>query len=168
MRCLRSLAPLWALDKQAQFVLVLSQMPASKVCTGPICKGAARPASDFGKHAKQRHGLQPWCRRCKKVHALVSRYGVDEQWYQQKMAAQEGVCAICFDPRTQGKTLNVDHDHRTGAARGLLCTQCNTAFALIDANSQWLVAAENYRLKYLQSGGSSSTTPPTPGDSSST
>lgn len=43
-------------------------------------------------------------------------------------AAQSGVCAIC-GPWTgrngRTKSLAVDHDHRTGKVRGLLCSDCN-------------------------------------------
>jgi len=44
------------------------------------------------------------------------------------LAAQEGACAICkvTAPGGQG-TFHVDHDHKTGAIRGLLCHHCNTA-----------------------------------------
>ena len=40
---------------------------------------------------------------------------------------QDGACAMCGASR--GRLL-VDHCHRTGAVRGLLCTSCNTAEGL--------------------------------------
>jgi len=43
---------------------------------------------------------------------------------------QSGVCAICREPRNESerkKYLCVDHDHKTGTVRGLLCDLCNTA-----------------------------------------
>lgn len=43
---------------------------------------------------------------------------------------QVGECAMCS---SAGRTLLVDHCHRTGLVRGLLCTQCNTAEAFSDA-----------------------------------
>ena len=42
------------------------------------------------------------------------------------LAAQGGGCAIC-EPRPEERTLHVDHDHETGAIRGLLCFRCNNA-----------------------------------------
>lgn len=37
---------------------------------------------------------------------------------------QDGHCAIC--PRTpKTKRLEVDHDHKSGLVRGLLCWRCN-------------------------------------------
>jgi hypothetical protein len=41
--------------------------------------------------------------------------------------AQGGVCAICGEARPEARTLHVDHDHATGAIRGLLCFRCNNA-----------------------------------------
>lgn len=39
---------------------------------------------------------------------------------------QGGVCAICHRPPTDRKRrLHVDHDHKTGRIRGLLCLHCN-------------------------------------------
>ena len=37
------------------------------------------------------------------------------------IAAQGGVCAICQD----APAAHVDHDHATGAVRGVLCFNCN-------------------------------------------
>ena len=42
--------------------------------------------------------------------------------YHQLLVAQAGRCAICG---TAPKQPHVDHDHRTGAIRGLLCHRCN-------------------------------------------
>jgi len=41
----------------------------------------------------------------------------------EMLSAQGGVCAICRN--ASGQTLHVDHDHKTGYARGLLCRDCN-------------------------------------------
>ena len=43
------------------------------------------------------------------------------------LEAQNGVCAICGEARPEERTLHVDHDHETGAIRGLLCVRCNNA-----------------------------------------
>lgn len=40
---------------------------------------------------------------------------------------QGGKCAVCRKPPRPGKKLCVDHNHKTGAVRGLLCKRCNTA-----------------------------------------
>lgn len=58
-------------------------------------------------------------------------YGLSEAEYASMHARQGGVCALCDAPETalhpdgSVKPLAVDHDHRTGAVRGLLCHRCN-------------------------------------------
>ena len=44
--------------------------------------------------------------------------------YDAMLAAQGGVCAICGNP-PKTRRLHIDHDHKTGKVRGLLCFQCN-------------------------------------------
>ena len=62
------------------------------------------------------------------------KYGFTGDEYEQMLAAQGGVCAICLRPERvrgaksdQPRALSVDHDHATGVVRGLLCHACNTA-----------------------------------------
>lgn len=57
---------------------------------------------------------------------LLEHYGIDEERYLEILAAQGGGCAICGAKRKKGApNLPVDHCHRTGALRGILCTRCN-------------------------------------------
>lgn len=57
-------------------------------------------------------------------------YGLAPGEYDQMHAAQDGKCAMCREPETTmrlGKTLllSVDHCHKTGKVRALLCGRCN-------------------------------------------
>jgi len=49
--------------------------------------------------------------------------------YKEIESAQGGACAVCkgTEPRQGKRRLCVDHDHATGAIRGLLCFSCNVA-----------------------------------------
>lgn len=50
----------------------------------------------------------------------AKQLGVDDARYRAMLEAQGGGCAICGSkPRT--RRLHVDHDHKTGRVRGLLC-----------------------------------------------
>ena len=53
----------------------------------------------------------------------LSRYGITVDDFKAMLTAQGGTCAICGD--APERRLHVDHDHRTGQVRGLLCTGCN-------------------------------------------
>jgi len=63
-------------------------------------------------------------------YGLKKRFGLSQEDYEMMLSAQSGKCAICGNPETaviRGKTLllAVDHCHRTGEIRALLCSQCN-------------------------------------------
>lgn len=47
--------------------------------------------------------------------------GVTQEQFDEMFVRQDGRCAIC----RQKNRLFVDHDHKTGKARGLLCSRCN-------------------------------------------
>lgn len=59
------------------------------------------------------------------AQAIEKRYGITIEQYDALYIAQGGVCYICR--RATGKTrrLAVDHNHKTGKVRGLLCKLCN-------------------------------------------
>lgn len=70
-------------------------------------------------------------------------YGITAAQYDELLAYQGGVCAVC--PRPPGKTrLNVDHDHKTGLVRGLLCWQCNRRLIANHHDSELLHRGAEY------------------------
>lgn len=80
-----------------------------------------RDHEDFGKSATT-------CRACSsaKAHAAMVEkvYGLSADGYAALLEVQGGKCAICR-ARPKSKRLAVDHDHKTTAVRGLLCSRCN-------------------------------------------
>lgn len=56
---------------------------------------------------------------------LRRTYGITEAQYLELLDHQGGACAICGRKPAPGKNLHVDHNHRSGAVRGLLCMTCN-------------------------------------------
>jgi len=72
-------------------------------------------------------------------------YGITLDEYEERLAAQGGVCARCGQEPGQLR-LAVDHCHVTGAVRGLLCGSCNTYLGRLEANVDRLVDD----LRYLQ------------------
>ena len=56
---------------------------------------------------------------------LKRTYGLTVEEYDAMLAAQGGGCAICGRPPRADISLHVDHDHNTGAVRGILCFRCN-------------------------------------------
>lgn len=65
---------------------------------------------------------------------LQRLYGLSEYQYTELLARQGHVCALCYRIPT-GRRLDVDHDHRTGEIRGLLCHLCNRALGMVRGGS---------------------------------
>jgi len=76
-------------------------------------------------------------------HWLKRTYGLTIDEYDQMVAQQGDVCAICREPPPARQRLAVDHDHTSGAVRGLLCRQCNMALGLLEKTG-WIQAAQQY------------------------
>jgi Recombination endonuclease VII. len=52
-------------------------------------------------------------------------YGLKPGEYGKLYLTQGGTCAICRRATGATRALAVDHDHKTGLVRGLLCSPCN-------------------------------------------
>lgn len=77
---------------------------------------------------------------------LIWAFGITLEDYKEKLAQQGGGCAICktTTPRKNAHYFMVDHDHKTGKVRGLLCGSCNSALGLFKDNSDILLTAAEY------------------------
>jgi len=79
---------------------------------------------------------------------IKKKYGLDVIEYEKLVLAQKNLCAICKNServkfKGRLKELAVDHNHRTGKVRGLLCHSCNLAIgALLDNPDLFRKAAE--------------------------
>lgn len=129
--------------------------PASrdeKYC--PSCS-QTKPGSEFRSRKGGKY-LSSHCRSCETEQArqrywkhrdrarLANRrttlrryYNMTPADYDALLLSQGGVCAICEAPEPQNHRLShlcVDHDHGTGAVRGLLCNTCNRAVGFIRDN----------------------------------
>lgn len=110
-----------------------------KWCSG--CK-QSKELSLFAKN-------QTWCRSCQASHRqkpevkqqhqdlmyayrLKFRYNLTVEAYTLMLKEQQGVCKICKQLNPSNRRLAVDHDHKTGSVRGLLCNRCNTAVGWLE------------------------------------
>lgn len=57
---------------------------------------------------------------------VAKTYGVTEAEYDLLYRSQGGRCAICRRATGKARRLAVDHNHKTGEVRGLLCKPCNS------------------------------------------
>ena len=67
-------------------------------------------------------------RRRPEDYARWKKYHLSVTEYSRIFAQQNGVCAICREPDHE---LCVDHDHKTGRVRALLCGGCNSAIGFL-------------------------------------
>lgn len=83
------------------------------------------------------------------------KYGITREQYNEMLATQNGVCAICkceetsYDIKTQGiKSLSVDHCHKTNAVRKLLCFRCNAILGRAGDSLELLEACKTYLIEH--------------------
>jgi hypothetical protein len=126
---------------------------------------------EFSKDKGQKDGLYPSCKACKALYNKTDRvqelrkdwrvnnkqrmrennykksYGTTIEDYDRMLKEQKGKCAICSSTETKNKNYSyfaVDHCHKTGKIRGLLCDKCNTALGSFQDNIKVLSKAIEY------------------------
>ena len=75
---------------------------------------------------------------------LRRTYRITPERYDELLAAQAGVCAVCGRRPTPGISLHVDHHHGSGRIRGLLCFRCNNALGDFEDSPELLSRAAEY------------------------
>lgn len=71
---------------------------------------------------------------------LKNRYGISLIDYEELFNKQNGLCKICG----KEKELHVDHSHKTGEVRGLLCHRCNNGLGCFDDSPALIQSAIAY------------------------
>lgn len=111
----------------------------------------ALPVDAFSINRANWLGRHHWCRECassrvriwnatergqmsrklgRDKHRLSTKFGLTRDEYDRIGETQNWLCAICSKPETSTfrrsiRRLAVDHCHKTGRIRGLLCRKCN-------------------------------------------
>jgi len=115
------------------------------------------PLDRFHDNPAHVSGKNHSCKECARWRNIES-YGLTKEQYLKLHDAQEGRCAICHRTPEEAQNteshpnLVVDHDHETGAIRGLLCVHCNQMLGHADDNQTRLLNAANY-LSHLSKAG---------------
>lgn len=119
---------------------------SNKICTQ--CE-INKPICDFNKTKK---GLNSKCKSCMKNNHILRTFGLNDAQYKILIKYQSGLCKICDKHQSKcgPKGLVVDHDHKNGQIRGLLCVNCNTAIGLLKEDIRILKRAIEYILRNLK------------------
>ena len=75
---------------------------------------------------------------------LQRKYGIGAAGFDALLAAQDSRCAICGTDEPNGHGWHVDHDHESGAFRGILCPTCNVGLGHFMDDPAILRAAAAY------------------------
>jgi hypothetical protein len=92
-------------------------------------------------------------RRSSMNNKYVYKYGITLGRFEEMVVEQNGLCAICqTTPVGAGKNakLHVDHDHKTGKVRALLCSGCNSGLGYFQDNTELVLAAYEYLMNYKE------------------
>jgi hypothetical protein len=107
------------------------------------CRGCNNERSKkFRRQHKSRSKENLW-----KYYGIVnkdgSRFTIKD--YSELFRKQRGRCAVCGTPQYNlKKALSVDHDHKTGVVRGLLCNTHNRVLGLLQDNIKDIKAFIGY------------------------
>jgi hypothetical protein len=81
---------------------------------------------------------------------LLERFGMSWREYELRLALQNNACAICRK-KPKRRLLCIDHCHKTGKVRGLLCTLCNAALGAFADDPKRMQAATDYLTAFYES-----------------
>lgn len=85
------------------------------------------------------HANRRYCKTCFPSHEWLGllSYQLNKPMFDEMLASQQGMCPICqrtLSSSSKRRLINVDHDHKTGKVRGLLCAQCNVYLGFLETN----------------------------------
>jgi hypothetical protein len=117
------------------------------------------PLEAFGHNRSSRDGYTSYCKPCHNAkgkqtyirlygstreYHLRRRYGIGQADVDRMLAEQGNKCAGCGKPDPE----HVDHDHASGAVRGMLCFNCNQALGNVRDSVQVLERLSAYLVKH--------------------
>ena len=112
--------------------------PKKEGCVITGCKERTHFAKGYCKpHYMKDTSLRKW-------------YKIDLTQYLDLLKAQDSRCAICRSKIGPGepRAIHVDHSHKTGKVREILCHSCNTGLGHFREDSRILMAAIKYLKKH--------------------
>lgn len=117
-----------------------------------MCK-ILKPLEGYYRQTGGRDGRSYYCKPCNKDKIrqgeLKRLYGITQGDYNRMFLEQEGRCAVCLAHQSERKrAFAVDHCHRTGAIRGLLCHLCNNSLGLLKDNAENFDRAAAYLRRF--------------------
>ena len=119
-----------------------------------------RDLQNFGKYSNSVDGYKPICKKCRKIEYqrnkvyirgkfLQKKFGISLIEYNKLLDLQNFCCAICGDGIIKNKkALAVDHDHKSGKTRGLLCMNCNLGIGKVNDSIEEILKLIDYMKRH--------------------
>ena len=139
---------------------------SARILKSCISCGNSLTIDYFYKDKQKVDGFSPRCKDCdkrqRKVHYinnkelsvnnnLLRKYSISYEEYMELFNKQSGHCYICLiHQRDLKRAMAVDHNHKTGNIRGLLCNSCNVAIG----NAKESIEILQRMIDYLKEKGS--------------
>lgn len=115
-----------------------------------------KPLESFYQRKISKDGYRTECKDCNKQlrknwvtkeqrrdYDRKYNYGLSKEEFDSMLESQNGVCAICSGPASK-RDYHVDHDHKTGKVRGILCHYCNLGLGNFKDSEELLTKAIRY------------------------
>lgn len=111
-----------------------NRKPRKRSLTCRKCKAAQRkqkwreanPDKVLGYQKSYRSRNRERYNRLARKRHYLKRYGITEEERDEILRSQGGKCPICHTKKPSGRNWCVDHDHKTGSVRAILCGRCNS------------------------------------------
>lgn len=124
-----------------------------KVCSNQACKKYR------AKHPTKVVAYREANKEKRRDSRLLSRYGLSLIDYEKMLKQQGNVCSICKLPESRleyrtGKIarLAVDHCHKTGKVRSILCNRCNVTLGKVEDSEELLLKLIEYLKEHSNNG----------------
>lgn len=104
------------------------------------------------KKKEQQPELAQKIKQEKWIRVLWRKYKLSLNAWQELIRAQQGRCKLCYAEPVSNKKLHVDHCHKTGRVRGLVCFRCNWYLSLIDKDINILDRLRDHVKEFIYDG----------------
>jgi hypothetical protein len=110
---------------------------------------------EFPRNKRRQSGRATYCKLCHNArnratikslygntrhYHLRQKYGIGVEDFERMVSAQGGLCPIC----RKRAAVHVDHDHKTGKVRAILCEKCNGGMGLFREDLRVMRNAARY------------------------
>lgn len=106
-----------------------------------------KPQSEWRKNNRAKDGLHSECKECAAKRGrrdyFKRTHGLTPEQVEFALRIQLTLCQICYRQLTL-ETAHLDHDHKTGELRAILCFKCNSALGNFDDDPERMRRAARY------------------------